>query len=132
MVGPYPHNKTEAYRMTRLITNAMKRQFDFPPAPSVGATQAIPIPPGETAAVSDEHYEAARKGNDVLEALLAGNHIRVIDPSKGSKPPASDDINLRNPKSPETPEALKEAPKDAKVKDLNRSRSTSAPKIAKK
>lgn len=99
------------------IQNRQKRAWTIPPVSAsaqLGAPEVhkpITINPGDSVIVKAEHWDAVKKGNLVIEALLTGRHIVVTAPNKER---AVEVDELLNPKAPVAPEELTE--KDDRVK----------------
>jgi translation initiation factor IF-1 len=90
------------------IQNRQKRAWTVPPvhATILGAPEThkpVTINPGDVAMVKAEHWDAVKKGNRVIEALLTGRHLVVTTMGKTA---AVDVEELANPKSPAAPEEL--------------------------
>lgn len=97
------------------IQNRQKRAWTIPPVSGAGLGtpeihKPITINPGDSALVSEEHWDAIKKGNRVVEALLTGRHLVVTAAGKV----ASVDVDeLKNAPSPVAPDELTE--KDDRV-----------------
>lgn len=88
-----------------VITNRQKRTWIVPPA---AGFDSVIINPGQGADVPNEQWEAVRKDNRVIEALLSQRALTI-----GS---ASIDVeDLENPTSPQAPEELTDGPTDSSV-----------------
>lgn len=97
------------------IQNRQKRAWTVPPVHSLIAGtpeqhKPVTINPGDSALIKAEHWDAVKKGNKVIEALLTGRHLVVTMPGKER---AVDVEELANPKAPAAPEEITE--KDARV-----------------
>ena len=97
------------------IQNRQKRTWIVPPvhAKILGQPdhfKSVAIEPGDTALVNAEHWDAIKKDNKVIEALLTGRHLVVTQPG------AVKDVHvdeLQNHASPVAPSDLTE--KDDRV-----------------
>ncbi|MOA11734.1 hypothetical protein D3C78_1316890 [compost metagenome] len=98
------------------IQNRQKRAWTIPPVSGAGLGapeihKPITINPGDSALVSEEHWEAIKRGNRVVEALLTGRHLVV---TAAGKVAAVEVDELKNAPSPLAPDELTE--KDDRVK----------------
>lgn len=88
-----------------LITNKQKRAWIVP---AIEGFSDVILNPGQVGNVPDDHWNTLRKGNRVIEALLANRLLTI-----GS---VSVDVDeLENPESPKAPEELTQAPTDSGV-----------------
>ena len=107
--------------MSVTITNKMKRMWFIPPAGNV--VNAVPVDPGASAVIDDAHWDAVRKGNAVIDALLAGRHITA-----GARASAVDELS--NPASPAPSDDIKSPVVDAKGNELETSKKIDVKEIS--
>jgi len=93
------------------ITNRMQRAFIVPDGPS---NASVAINPGAAEPVSAEHWDAIRKGNAVIDALLLDRHL-VVESGERQSDNAVPAQELSNPGSPLAPTELSDDPAGVKV-----------------
>ena len=74
--------------------------------------KSVPVEPGTSALVDEQHWDQVAKGNKVIEALV--NMRSLVVTRSGKTKPDVDAEELQNPTSPEAPADLTE--KDDRVK----------------
>lgn len=95
------------------VQNRMKRMWSVPPifnSENRTVHQSVDIAPGMSGLVAEDHWQAVRKGNRVIEALETMRHIVVTGAGKEK---AVDAEELANPKPPTPPAELTD--KDERV-----------------
>ncbi len=93
------------------ITNRMQRAFIVPDGPSHAS---VAINPGTAEPVNAEHWDAIRKGNAVIDALLVDRHL-VVEVGEKQSDNAVPAQELTNPGSPLAPSELSDDPAGVKV-----------------